>query len=78
MEKKGTSQDSDKKLERLRSYLKWAAGKNNQKQIYDFHFYVVCEAGNHIDTTKIQGRGKAIPLESYGYVEKDKFYGGGE
>lgn len=76
--KKGTSQDSDKKLERLRSYLKWAAGKNNQKQIYDFHFYVVCEAGNHIDTTKIQGRGKAIPLESYGYVEKDKFYGGGE
>ena len=76
--KKGTSQDSNKKLERLRSYLKWAAGKNNQKQIYDFHFYVVCEAGNHIDTTKIQGRGKAIPLESYGYVEKDKFYGGGE
>ena len=76
--KKGTSQDSDKKLERLRSYLKWAAGKNNQKQIYDFHFYVVCEAGNHIDTTKIQGRGKAIPLESYGYVEKDKFYGVGE
>lgn len=76
--KKGTSQDSDKKLERLRAYLKWAAGKNNQKQIYDFHFYVVCEAGNHIDTTKIQGRGKAIPLESYGYVEKDKFYGGGE
>lgn len=76
--KKGTSQDSDKKLERLRSYLKWAAGKNNQKQIYDFHFYVVCEACNHIDTTKIQGRGKAIPLESYGYVEKDKFYGGGE
>lgn len=76
--KKGTSQDSDKKLERLRSYLKWAAGKNNQKQIYDFHFYVVCEAGNHIDTTKFQGRGKAIPLESYGYVEKDKFYGGGE
>lgn len=76
--KKGTSQDSDKKLERLRSYLKWAAGKNNQKQIYDFHFYVVCEAGNHIDTTKIQGRGKAIPLESYGYVEKDKFYGGGK
>lgn len=76
--KKGTSQDSDKKLERLRSYLKWAAGKNNQKQIYDFHFYVVCEAGNHIDTTKIQGRGKAIPLESYGFVEKDKFYGGGE
>lgn len=76
--KKGTSQDSDKKLERLRSYLKWAAGKNNQKQIYDFHFYVVCEASNHIDTTKIQGRGKAIPLESYGYVEKDKFYGGGE
>lgn len=76
--KKGISQDSDKKLERLRSYLKWAAGKNNQKQIYDFHFYVVCEAGNHIDTTKIQGRGKAIPLESYGYVEKDKFYGGGE
>ena len=38
----------------------------------------MCEAGNHIDTTKIQGRGKAIPLESYGYVEKDKFYGGGE
>lgn len=76
--KKGTSQDSDKKLERLRAYLKWAAGKNNQKQIYDFQFYVVCEAGNHIDTTKIQGRGKAIPLDSYGYVENNKFYGGGE
>lgn len=76
--KNGTSSKAENKLERLRAYLKWAAGKNNQKQIYDFHFYVVCEAGNHIDTTKIQGRGKAIPLESYGYVEKDKFYGGGE
>lgn len=76
--KNGTSSKAENKLERLRAYLKWAAGKNNQKQIYDFQFYVVCEAGNHIDTTKIQGRGKAIPLESYGYVEKDKFYGGGE
>lgn len=76
--KNGTSSKAEKKLERLRAYLKWAAGKNNQKQIYDFQFFVVCEAGNHIDTTKIQGRGKAIPLDSYGYVEKNKFYGGGE
>ena len=78
MEKNGTSSKAENKLERLRAYLKWAAGKNNQKQIYDFQFYVVCEAGNHIDTTKIQGRGKAIPLDSYGYVENNKFYGGGE
>ena len=78
MEKNGTSSKAANKLERLRAYLKWAAGKNNQKQIYDFQFYVVCEAGNHIDTTKIQGRGKAIPLDSYGYVENNKFYGGGE
>ena len=76
--KNGTSSKAANKLERLRAYLKWAAGKNNQKQIYDFQFYVVCEAGNHIDTTKIQGRGKAIPLDSYGYVENNKFYGGGE
>lgn len=76
--KNGTSSKAANKLERLRVYLKWAAGKNNQKQIYDFQFYVVCEAGNHIDTTKIQGRGKAIPLDSYGYVENNKFYGGGE
>ena len=76
--KNGTSSKAENKLERLRAYLKWAAGKNNQKQIYDFQFYVVCEAGNHIDTTKIQGRGKAIPLDSYGYVENNKFYGGGE
>lgn len=78
MEKNGISSKAANKLERLRAYLKWAAGKNNQKQIYDFQFYVVCEAGNHIDTTKIQGRGKAIPLDSYGYVENNKFYGGGE
>lgn len=76
--KNGISSKAANKLERLRAYLKWAAGKNNQKQIYDFQFYVVCEAGNHIDTTKIQGRGKAIPLDSYGYVENNKFYGGGE
>lgn len=70
------SRKNDKILSRVRNVIQWAADKTVLKQIYDCKCYILCEKRAHKETVKIQGRGKAIPLNICGYVQDNKFIGG--